>query len=229
VLSQFAKGILTQSGLPAERIRVRPNWSAGPKTRRSGPGDYFAYLGRFSPEKGITKLLDAWGDMNHSLVIAGSGQLAPAVVEAAGSSRRIEYRGQLARSDCDELLAGARALIVPSRCYEGFPLVVAEAMAAGVPVIGPNHGPFPEIITHGETGHLFDGTVEGLRSAVSSLASDSTSTRMGIAARRDFEERFSKEAGVAGLEAIYQEVVARPGQIESEAPLELGLQRTGGM
>ena len=79
-----------------------------------------------------------------------------------------------------EILAKARALIMPSRVYEGCPVVLAEAYARGVPVIGPRHGAFAEYIEDDETGRLFDpGDPVHLAECIRALQTSQTAERMG--------------------------------------------------
>ena len=84
-----------------------------------------------------------------------------------------------------EILAKARALIVPSRVYEGSPVVLAEAYARGVPVIGPRHGAFAEYIEDGETGRLFNpGDPVHLGECIRALHTPEAAADMGEGARR---------------------------------------------
>ena len=84
-----------------------------------------------------------------------------------------------------EILAKARALIMPSRVYEGSPVVLAEAYARGVPVIGPRHGAFAEYIEDDETGRLFNpGDPAHLGECIRALQTPQTAERMGEKARR---------------------------------------------
>jgi glycosyltransferase involved in cell wall biosynthesis len=160
-LTEFARLKLIEGGLPAARIVVKPNfvdWEADPDPfGRTGPGDYLLYAGRLSAEKGIRTLVEAWTgtDGMPPLWIAGDGPLRDEVLRAAEENRSIRWLGHLPRPDVQRLMRGARALILPSVCYEAFPLVVLEAYSLGVPMIASRAGALESIVEDGKTGLLF--------------------------------------------------------------------------
>ncbi len=101
--------------------------------------------------------------------------------------------------------------MLPSLSYEGSPLSVLEAYAAGVPVIANRLGALPELVVHGETGLLVEpGDVGDLAAALRRLSDDAESERMGRGARSAWEARFSPEQGLAGLERAYAAALAAP-------------------
>jgi glycosyltransferase involved in cell wall biosynthesis len=103
-----------------------------------------------------------------------------------------------------EVLARARALIVPSRVYEGSPVVLAEAYARGVPVIGPRHGAFAEYVEDGKTGRLFNpGDPADLAESVRVLQDTQVATRLRDNARAVFERTFTPERHREVLFGIY--------------------------
>ena len=103
-----------------------------------------------------------------------------------------------------ELLARARAVVVPSRAFEGAPRVVVEAYAVGVPVLAARSGALPELVLDGESGLLVDSAdVQGWKNAVARLSDDNVAERMGAAAYRIRLREFSPEVALKGLEAGY--------------------------
>jgi glycosyltransferase involved in cell wall biosynthesis len=206
-LSQFAKRKLAHAGLSAGRIHVKPNFvRRAHDGGRAGSDGHFLFLGRLSEEKGVDLLLDAWSASFGRLLLAGDGPkrdwIEGQLARHAGS---VELLGPRSRQACMDLLAGARALVVPSRWYEGFPLVVAEAYAQGVPIVAPSHGTFPEIVEDGGSGLLFPpGDAEGLADRLRELRADGTSRRMGRRARQLYEERYTPERNLELLLAIYE-------------------------
>ena len=211
VMSEFGRHMMKRVGLPPDRLVVKPNFVEEPAERRSGPGEHFLFLGRLAPEKGLDLLAEAWSrtDASLPLLVAGDGPLRGWVEHWAAATPSVRFLGRRTRGECGDLLAGARALIVPSRWYETFAMVAVEAFAAGVPPVAPRHGPFPELIDDGRNGVLFDpGDASGLAEAIERLARDEPlATRTGVAARARYEHRFTPERNLAALLGVYGEAM----------------------
>jgi glycosyltransferase involved in cell wall biosynthesis len=211
-VTEFVKQRFVAGGLPAMHIRVKPNFVPRPARRRHGPGGYMLFLGRLSPEKGLDLLLDAWSPELGELLVVGDG---PSRVElearAARHGSSVRFLGNQSRERCMELLRGARGLVVASRVYETFGLVVVEAYAHGVPAVAPALGALPELVQHGKTGLLFaPGDSGDLRSRLVQLSNPQVSTRMGEEALRSYEASYTPERNLAQLLDIYREAIARP-------------------
>ncbi len=131
------------------------------------------YVGRLSPEKGVTDLLAAADGLN--LVIVGDGPLRRDVPGALGFVPREEYEHRLSR---------AAIVVCPSR-REGFGLACAEAMAFGKPVVATAVGGLRDLVVDGETGILVRAFDPGaLRAGVDRLLADKALRhRLGAAGR----------------------------------------------
>jgi glycosyltransferase involved in cell wall biosynthesis len=210
-LSEFARHMFVAAGLPAARIHLKPNFAQPPSHMRVGAGDHILFVGRLSPEKGADLLIRAWSRSLGRLVIIGDGPARASLerqMEPHGDS--VRFLGRQSPERCMELLRHARALVVPSRSYEGFPVVVAEAYAHGVPVIGPALGVFPEIVNDGNSGLLFaPGNAESLAATMGEVVEPSTSIRMGQHARRLYEERYTPRQNLDLLLQIYEQARRR--------------------
>ena len=115
----------------------------------------FGYLGRLSEPKGISTLLEAFAPFardGHQLLVAGQGPMAD-VVGRAGPS--VQALGWLGDSEKEHFFSRIHCLIVPSNYPETGPLVVLEARARGVPVIGSRLGGIPENVSAGCRPLLF--------------------------------------------------------------------------
>ena len=129
------------SGVPDEYFIAQP-------LRRPKP--YVLFVGMIEPRKNIETLLDAWSAMRFrhdvDLLIAGPpGWSSKGVMARLRSGEPgVEYLGYVAESDMPSLTAGAAAFVYPS-LYEGFGFPVAQAMAAGVPVVTSNTSCLPEV------------------------------------------------------------------------------------
>src|SRR5436190_23308519 len=207
--SDFARSRYLKAGWPAERIVVKYNTAPDPGPPAPTYDGGFLCLSRLYPEKGVDVLLDAWErafpDGGPRLRIVGSGELESEMRDRAAGLPGVELTGQVPRERGLEILAGARALVVPSRWYEVFPRIVAEAYALGVPVIASRLGSLGEIVTDGETGlHAAPGDAADLARALRALAADRTlAERLGAGARRAYERSLSPKATTDRLLEIY--------------------------
>jgi glycosyltransferase involved in cell wall biosynthesis len=209
-LSSFARAKVIAGGLPAGRVVVKPNFVPAPARAREGPGSHFVFLGRLTPEKGADLLVSAWSATLGTLMVAGDGPSRPELeARAAVHGGTVRFLGVRSPSECGDLLRSARALVVPSRAYEGFPVAVVEAYAHGVPVIAPAHGAFPEVVQDGDTGLLYrSGDAADLRAQMRALSDPQCSVEMGAAARRAYEARYTPERNLQALHAIYDQAIA---------------------
>ncbi len=157
----------------------------GPLSRKSGRGGTLS-------DGFLEPLASTVG--SHSgprLLIAGDGDHRAALEAAAAGLSGIEFLGRCDSARIRRLLGGAAALVVPST-YEGMPLVVLEAMAAGVPVVASRVSGIPEVVVDGVTGWLVppeDPAALALALA-EVLADPAAARRRGEAGRRRVEERF---------------------------------------
>jgi glycosyltransferase involved in cell wall biosynthesis len=171
------KIVTIYSGIPSEYFDAMP-------TKRAKP--YVLFVGTIEPRKNLTTLLDAWPEMRYrtefDLVIAGPAGWSSERIMArlAGGEPGVQYVGYVPESEMPALTAGASAFVYPS-LYEGFGFPVAQAMAAGVPVITSNNSCLPEIA--GDAAILVDPrSVTDLREAMERLL-DSPALRLELSTR----------------------------------------------
>ena len=144
-------------GLDAARIEVIypgvPEVYFGAQARPSEK-PYVLYLGTIEPRKNVDTLLDAWDSFrlrdDFDLLLAGASGWAgeKTLARLAAKPRGVRYLGYVPEDELPGLTAGATAFVYPS-LYEGFGLPVAQAMAAGVPVITSNTSCLPEVAGQG--------------------------------------------------------------------------------
>ena len=205
-ISGFVRETYIAEGVSADRIVVKPHF-AWPVERRRGPGDYFVYLGRLSEEKGVGTLLRVWERLDRKLMIVGEGPEGERLRQHAPPT--VEFTGAVDPRRANDLLRGARAVLVPSISHEAAGKVVPEAYAAGVPVIVSDLGGLPEIVRPDMTGLVLPaGDVAAWTDGVSRLLDDATSDRMGEAAWELWSTRFSPPRGIADLQAAYERALA---------------------
>lgn len=161
---------------------------------------YVLFVGTIEPRKNVDTLLDAWGRLSadlreaHELVVAGpEGWASPQTLARLRSGPAgVRYLGYVPEPDMPGLTAGALMLAYPS-LYEGFGLPLAQAMAAGVPVVTSNISSMPEVA--GDAGLLVDPRSEQEIAAAIGRLLESVELRVALAARaRERGARFRWEA-----------------------------------
>ncbi|QIB42833.1 glycosyltransferase family 4 protein [Streptomyces aureoverticillatus] len=215
-ISAAQRDVLVRSGMPAERLAVKHNFVPDPGARREGEGEHLLFLGRLAEGKGMRLLMTAWdqvaadGGVGVPLVIAGAGPLEREVTAWAAGRDDVRYVGLYDPEECRKAVARAVAVVAPSTVMETFGLVVAEAMAAGVPAVAADHGAFVELVEDGVTGLLHQpGDAASLASRIRRIAADQDRNReMGQAARRRYEQGFSPAVGLERLEEGYRSAIA---------------------
>lgn len=189
----------------ADRALERERWGVA-------PGEVLLLAaGRFTAQKNFGDLVEAArrlaaAGVAFRLVIAGDGEERPALqarAAAAGLADRVLLPGNLA--DLDRVM-GAADVFVMSSLWEGLPLVLLEAMAAGLPVAAYAIDGVREVVSDGASGLTVPaGDAAALADALAALATDpELRQRLGAGAGAVVRERYSFDALVDGLEACYR-------------------------
>lgn len=227
-LSEFGRNKFIQGGLAREKIAVKPNFVDPDPGIGRGEGKFALFVGRLSQEKGIDVLLNAWRHMANPplLKIIGDGPLASRVADAAATMPEIEWLGARGRDEVLHGMGEATVLVFPSTWYEGFPLVLAEAFASGLPVIASRLGAMEEIVESGRTGWLFPpGQAESLASCVEgAFAHPERVKAMRMNARFEFLKKYTARANYAILEDIYRSAIHACRSAETDGSLRQGSQ-----
>lgn len=215
-ISEAQRDVLVRSGVPAELLRVKHNFVPDPGVCRVGGGEQLLFLGRLAEAKGVRLLMAAWdeiaaaGGVGVPLVLAGAGPLEREVTAWAAGRDDVRHAGLLDPAQVRQAVARSVAVVAPSMAMETFGLVVAEAMAAGVPAVAAGHGAFVELVEDGVTGLLHrPGDPASLASRIRRIATGPDGNRaMGEAARRRYEKGFSPAVGLERLEEEYRAAIA---------------------
>jgi glycosyltransferase involved in cell wall biosynthesis len=205
-MTEFAKSRFVAAGLPRERILVKPNPVRDPGPRLTPPqaSRTVLFVGRLSKEKGPEVLIDAMTGLENldlDLLVIGTGPQHGELQRRAGP--RVRFAGHLSPEQVGIELRRARALVFPSICYETFGMSVAEAMAAGLPVIASDLGGTPAIVGDRAGRLVAPGNLAAWRQALRDLTDASFIHRAGAAARRRWERHFSPSAVLPQLEQAY--------------------------
>lgn len=179
---------------------------------RESSGDDLLFLGRIHPDKGVHLAIEVARSSGLPLLIAGIVQDETYFREHVRphlDGRKIRYVGPVDVQGKNELFARARALLHLNTIPEPFGLVLAEANAAGVPVIARDLGACREVISEGQTGFLVNNATE----AVGALGRIDGINRR--ACRDRVRQYFSIDAMVDGYERAYSTVFDREAERRS--------------
>lgn len=210
--SAFAKRQFVKGGvLPATRIDVRNNYVSGNSGITQHPRSGFVFVGMLHPWKGADLLLEAWREagINETLTLIGDGPEAERLHTLSESIPNVTFTGSLNRTEVMQHLQRCRAMVFPSRSYEGGPTVILEAFACGTPVVASRMGAAEEILRHGENGLFFEpNDIQGLARSLKELqASPEEALRMGRNAQQDVEKHYRAESAYPRLVTIYQAAI----------------------
>lgn len=202
----WVKELLIRNGVPDGKITLcrqgLANCGGGRKERASDDGGLrVGFFGRLDQSKGVDTLIEALRldpelkvrlDIFAVVQSDSARRLKAALILSMGGDSRIQFLEPAPSNEVVERLRGYDALAAPSRCLETGPLVVYEAFAAGVPVIGSNLGGIAELVEHETNGLLVaSDTPRAWASAFRRLAEDSelrARLKQGIPSVRTMED-----------------------------------------
>ncbi len=173
----------------------------------TGERDYFAFLGRISPEKGIERAIRIAQACGVTLKVAAKidkadqeyfdRDVAP-LLKTGG----VEFIGEINDAQKPAFLSGAKALLFAIDWPEPFGLVMIEAMACGCPVIAMRRGSVPEVMDDGITGFIVDNVEEAI--AACGRLHELDRDRV----RAQFDRRFTSHRMAADYVAVYEKLIA---------------------
>ena len=207
-LTEFAKNKFIESGFSPDNMVVKPNFIRDPFKDMNKRGKFALFIGRLSPEKGIKFLLNSWQEINFPLKIVGDG---PLMEDLNLKKNNIEFLGKITNESVKDLLQQTQFLVFPSQWYEGFPMVLVEAMACGTPALVTNIGSMQEIISDEINGLHFElGNQEQFIEKVNRLINDKTFCEsLGENGRKTYIENYTPEVNYHQLSSIYQDAISR--------------------
>lgn len=172
------------------------------------PEDYFAFLGRMSPEKGPAQAIQIAKAAGVKLKMAAKIDVVDAIffekeVKPLIDNKQIEYIGEINSQEKSDFLRNARGLIAPIQWAEPFGLFFIEAMACGTPVITMNRGSASEVIKNSETGFVLNDIEE----ATNAVKNINKIKREGC--RKWVEKNFTAEIMVENYEKIYRKIIKK--------------------
>lgn len=216
-LTEFQRDMLVRSGLPSSCIYIKPHFYDEPPCPKAWDEreNKVVFVGRLREEKGVRYLIEAWlrwGKDAPVLELIGNGTQRHELSQLAKPmGNRVRFLGQLPFEETQRRIAAARLLVLPSLCFEGFPMVIREAYALGVPVAASRLGSMQNLVEEDVTGGFFKpGSSEELLGCVRGLwKKQQDLEKMACASRAKFECSYTSETNYRRLMDIYDEAVER--------------------
>jgi len=201
-------------------LACRARWRE--KERFDGDAILFTCVGRLEPQKNPLLLVQAFAALNDPrihLIMLGEGTLREqlaAYIRQHGLERRVHLLGK--RNEVPECLAASDVFVLASN-WEGNPLAVIEAMAAGLPVVATAVGGVPELVESGQQGILVPpGDCVAFTDAMRTLLNDPEKRMaMANAAHARATAAFNVERMAQGYESIYKAALASSGLTNAAA------------
>jgi glycosyltransferase involved in cell wall biosynthesis len=196
---------LVYHGLPRDLYRFHPRG-----------GDYLAFIGRASPEKGVDRAIEIAVACGMRLRIAAKVDRTDVAyferwVRPLLGHPLVEFIGEIGDRDKEAFIGNARALLFPIDWPEPFGLVMIEAFACGTPVIAYDRGSVREVMVDGVTGYIVGGRSDAVKAARAIHRIDRR------ACRQVFEARFTAERMAADYIRVYERLARRPEEMSQHA------------
>lgn len=156
-LTEFQKLKLVENGFAEERCFVLPNFFQGKYCHdyeKKNSGSYVAFAGRISREKGVGLLFDVARELP-AIPFRLAGSVSDETL-IEGKPDNVEFVGMLKGDRFHAFYEDAALFLLSSVWYEGFPMVILEAMNHGLPIVAPRLGGLPEIVDDGICGSLYE-------------------------------------------------------------------------
>ncbi len=216
VLNEQSHSLFLSSNLKFNKnqLVMKPNFIQPRTTEPTAftRGNHYLYIGRLSAEKGIDVLLKAFAGNGLPLTIIGDGPLRDDVLVAKANNPLITWMGYQGKEVIDEQLRQCNALIMPSVCYEGMPLTIVEAFAAGTPVITSKLGAMQTIVTHNYNGLLFTpNNWENLNKQLQRWQNlgETKKHEFSIHALHTYKSKYTPQKNLSSLLSIYNEAMGK--------------------
>lgn len=216
-LTEFnRRKLLNLRGVPPENVAVKPNFveqteGLVPQTDRA---DRIIFAGRLEELKGLRVLLESWrllGSTAPRLVLCGTGPLEEWCLSfiQENKMRNVTLAGRLPNENVRRLLATSKALILPTQCYEGFPMTIAEAFSVGTPVLVSDLGNAGSLVREGYTGMKFNQkSPQSIASTVEAFLEEQD-TSWETNTLDEYARTMSPEGNYKALMEIYDRAIKR--------------------
>lgn len=213
-LTEFNREKITRiPNILREKTFIKPNYvpENGLPVSEGDRENRFIFLGRLEELKGIRLLLEAWrhlGPEAPELMVCGTGPLegwCRSYLKENGLTN-VKLMGFVPNQEAIRLVGESKALVLPTQCYEGFPMSIAEAYSVGTPVLTGDMGNAGSLVTERVTGmkYAYDSP-EALAQTVERFEKE-TSVNWAENTRRVYLEKLTPEMNYRQLIQIYSRV-----------------------
>ena len=208
-LTEFNKQKFNQLiDIHSENVFVKPNFVTASLMAGQKPcqAKMFVFASRLDENKGIKFMLDQWEKMpeEYQLHIYGAGPLKKFVQEKVSNKSNVEFYDFQPRDVIFNDLKNSAGMIFPSLLYEGFPMIIAESMALGCPVVSTNIGNEGDLVTFSNGGVTFSiDSEDSFREAIDKCICNNK--ELSLNAYRFYESVLSKDKNYEFLKKIYDD------------------------
>jgi glycosyltransferase involved in cell wall biosynthesis len=218
--TSLGRSLLIKEGISDKNVLVKPHFTKNNKFKiQFSEKKDLLYVGRLSPEKGIEEIIYEFSklrDLDLNLRLIGDGPIMAKLQklsEDLGLSSKVKFLGNQPQEVCSKEYRKSKCLIMNSKSYESFGLVVIEAFAAGIPVIAPNFGTMRLIIKDGYNGFLVDPKILDFASKIETIFREHELYRkMCRHALDTYHERYTPEKNIEYLLGCYKYALIKSGK-----------------
>jgi glycosyltransferase involved in cell wall biosynthesis len=213
VLTKFAGNRFKDSILKVspDAFVVKPNFVVDYGLGQLDREEFFLYVGRLSVEKGVVTLLESTKFYRYNLVIIGDGPSRNLVEKEAVTNTQIKYLGFQPKEVIMNYLKKCKALLLPSKWYEGMPMIMLEAFSTGTPVIASRLGAMEEMVQHNCNGlHFNPGDPKDLADKVQQADTQPDFVKkLSQQARDSYTNYYTPQINYTILKDIYAQVLLK--------------------
>ncbi|OGY32236.1 MAG: hypothetical protein A3C02_04535 [Candidatus Andersenbacteria bacterium RIFCSPHIGHO2_02_FULL_45_11] len=223
VLSEFEKHLIQKAGMPVKRFEIVPPGidtkkfeisQSNPFASRNIQGTMLLAVSRISKSKGLQEIIQALPDIvkevpDIQFVIVGEDFGYAKHLVSLAKQRGVEHRVHMLGKLSDDELIGAYQhcnLFIHASHYEAFGIVLAEAMAAGKPVVARNSTAIPSVVPDTKAGLLFTTHKELVRSVSTLCNNKKMAQEFGAYGKKHVQENFTWDVSIAKLLNLYEEL-----------------------
>ena len=210
-LTEFTKQEFFLKGIPENKLTIKPNFLSSTKSSilPSFKKKNAIYASRISKEKGILTLVKAFEKTNIQLDVLGDGPLLK-TIKKNNINHKIKFHGILSRDETSNFINRSKFIVIPSECYEGFPMTILEAFREGTLVLASNIGSIKSIINDRYNGILFEygNKLDLINKVKWILNNPDQCDQIAINAKNEFNDKYSSKVNYQQLINIYEDAIS---------------------
>ena len=210
--TEFTKQEFSRHVIPENKLVIKPNFlnSSDKTTLPTSEKNNAIFASRISKEKGILTLINAFQNLDLNIDILGDGPLLTKI-KKNNKNHNIRFHGSISRDETSKFINGAKFIVVPSECYEGFPMTILEAFREGTLVLASNIGSIKNIIKNKHNGVLFEhGNKLDLINKVKWIVNNpKLCDQIALNANNEFNKKYSSEVNYKQLIKIYEDAIKK--------------------